>query len=138
MGIDYYKCFTCNEIYPDCSAGYCYVCDNSMCIKCTREKCIHFKLGNCAYFSMCCKHIPESGTEQAKLVEIVNLHFKFMNHFIPSYEYLHSLCTENKCMDCGSEKKCTDKIMNNYCEYKCCKCKNQEKKKEICKKCSDE
>lgn len=39
MGVDYYNCDACEEIYADCEDGlsYCEKCENNFCSKCTTK-----------------------------------------------------------------------------------------------------
>lgn len=57
MGVDYYNCEFCNEIYADCTDyGSCKICNKSACPNCYYKDFSYYKLDNDVYWSTCGNH----------------------------------------------------------------------------------
>ncbi len=57
MGVDYYNCELCNEIYADCSDyGSCKICNKNVCPVCYHRDFVYYKLDTDVYWSTCPNH----------------------------------------------------------------------------------
>jgi ankyrin repeat protein len=164
MGVDYYNCSKCNEIYADCGpGGYCdYGCDSGSrrCFNCHFDYTTAFDLPGEEPFVLCNDHLDrykrdsdseseesesESESESEKepvinaLIEYINEKYQKYGVNITSMKHLYSFKHIPKCSKCSVVNcKSFKRIGYEYYKYHCCVCKDKnyyDKTKTICKSC---
>ncbi len=95
MGVDYYNCDNCNEIYADCSNyGSCIVCNADVCYGCSIEIMSEYCFKDHYHREICDKHFDTS----TKYLDVV-INYKCIEFSIDEL-------LKMKCIDCDTCDNC--------------------------------
>lgn len=161
MGVDYYNCSECNEIYADCGdCGYCEYgyCNYNVCIGCHNDNSTVFDFTSDKDFTICNRHLEvyeesdseteseseeseeseeSSSSEESLKPKVLNDLLKYVNNKydinLKSMKELYSYKRIEYCKECKTTD-CRKFTPGKYHTNTCCVCK----KRDICKSCKKE
>jgi hypothetical protein len=131
MGVDYYNCDLCKEIYADCGGGYCDFCRISMCGNCYSNDTTEFQLDEKIEIVICNEHYEKSNLKAT--VKYFNDKYKDHGIRISSNKHFLELMKEPECRKCKSTD-CDVPKNYGYHKYECCVCYGRNPE-DVCKGC---